>query len=117
MTPPIGRGQRQLVIGDRKTGKTAVCIDAILNQKANWETGDEKQQVRCIYVAIGQKGSTIAGVKAALEEQGAMEYTTIVAAPPAPTPPVSSGSRPTPAPPSDSTGCTRASTSWSCSTT
>ena len=78
---PIGRGQRQLVIGDRKTGKTAVCIDAILNQKANWETGDPKQQVRCIYVAIGQKGSTIAGVKQALEENGAMEYTTIVAAP------------------------------------
>src|SRR5690606_24367825 len=77
----IGRGQRQLVIGDRKTGKTAVCIDAILNQKANWETGDPKQQVRCIYVAIGQKGSTIAGVKQALEENGAMEYTTIVAAP------------------------------------
>lgn len=78
---PIGRGQRQLVIGDRKTGKTAVCIDAILNQKANWATGDPKQQVRCIYVAIGQKGSTIAGVKQALEESGAMEYTTIVAAP------------------------------------
>lgn len=78
---PIGRGQRQLVIGDRKTGKTAVCIDAILNQKANWATGDPKQQVRCIYVAIGQKGSTIAGVKQALEENGAMEYTTIVAAP------------------------------------
>ncbi|MFD6858368.1 F0F1 ATP synthase subunit alpha [Rhodococcus sp. NPDC060086] len=78
---PIGRGQRQLIIGDRKTGKTAVCIDAILNQKANWETGDPKQQVRCIYVAIGQKGSTIAGVKQALEESGAMEYTTIVAAP------------------------------------
>ena len=78
---PIGRGQRQLVIGDRKTGKTAVCVDAILNQKANWATGDPKQQVRCIYVAIGQKGSTIAGVKAALEEHGAMEYTTIVAAP------------------------------------
>ncbi|WP_448223162.1 F0F1 ATP synthase subunit alpha [Gordonia iterans] len=77
----IGRGQRQLVIGDRKTGKTAVCIDAILNQKANWETGDPTQQVRCIYVAIGQKGSTIAGVKTALEEAGAMEYTTIVAAP------------------------------------
>ncbi|WP_280506201.1 F0F1 ATP synthase subunit alpha [Nocardia farcinica] len=77
----IGRGQRQLVIGDRKTGKTAVCIDAILNQKANWETGDPTKQVRCIYVAIGQKGSTIAGVKAALEEHGAMEYTTIVAAP------------------------------------
>lgn len=77
----IGRGQRQLVIGDRKTGKTAVCIDAILNQKANWETGDPSKQVRCIYVAIGQKGSTIAGVKSALEEAGAMEYTTIVAAP------------------------------------
>ena len=78
---PIGRGQRQLIIGDRKTGKTAVCIDAILNQKANWESGDATKQVRCIYVAIGQKGSTIAGVKAALEEKGAMEYTTIVAAP------------------------------------
>ncbi|MEV6273605.1 F0F1 ATP synthase subunit alpha [Nocardia sp. NPDC051832] len=77
----IGRGQRQLVIGDRKTGKTAVCIDAILNQKANWESGDPTKQMRCIYVAIGQKGSTIAGVKAALEEHGAMEYTTIVAAP------------------------------------
>src|SRR5690625_4853942 len=78
---PIGRGQRQLVIGDRKTGKTAMCIDAILNQKANWETGDPTKQVRCIYVAVGQKGSTIAGVKSALEEHGAMEYTTIVAAP------------------------------------
>ncbi|MGZ8179402.1 F0F1 ATP synthase subunit alpha [Williamsia sp. SKLECPSW1] len=77
----IGRGQRQLIIGDRKTGKTAVCIDAILNQKANWETGDAEKQVRCIYVAIGQKGSTIAGVKQALEDAGAMEYTTIVAAP------------------------------------
>ncbi|MFT4041982.1 MAG: F0F1 ATP synthase subunit alpha [Gordonia sp. (in: high G+C Gram-positive bacteria)] len=77
----IGRGQRQLVIGDRKTGKTAVCVDAILNQKANWETGDPAKQVRCIYVAIGQKGSTIAGVKTALEEAGALEYTTIVAAP------------------------------------
>ena len=77
----IGRGQRQLVIGDRKTGKTALCIDAILNQKANWATGDPEKQVRCIYVAVGQKGSTIAGVKSALEEAGAMEYTTIVAAP------------------------------------
>ncbi|GAA2069362.1 F0F1 ATP synthase subunit alpha [Williamsia deligens] len=77
----IGRGQRQLIIGDRKTGKTAVCIDAILNQKANWETGDASKQVRCIYVAIGQKGSTIAGVKQALEDAGALEYTTIVAAP------------------------------------
>ncbi|HEY4022613.1 MAG TPA: F0F1 ATP synthase subunit alpha, partial [Pseudonocardiaceae bacterium] len=78
---PIGRGQRQLIIGDRKTGKTAVCIDTILNQKSNWESGDPKQQVRCVYVAVGQKGSTIAGVKTALEEAGALEYTTIVAAP------------------------------------
>ncbi|NKY50667.1 F0F1 ATP synthase subunit alpha [Nocardia vermiculata] len=77
----IGRGQRQLVIGDRKTGKTALCIDAILNQKANWESGDPTKQMRCIYVAIGQKGSTIAGVKSALEAHGALEYTTIVAAP------------------------------------
>ncbi|GGF30673.1 F0F1 ATP synthase subunit alpha [Williamsia phyllosphaerae] len=77
----IGRGQRQLIIGDRKTGKTAVCIDAILNQKANWETGDPDKQVRCIYVAIGQKGSTIAGVKKALDDAGALEFTTIVAAP------------------------------------
>ncbi|GAA4029435.1 F0F1 ATP synthase subunit alpha [Allokutzneria multivorans] len=78
---PIGRGQRQLIIGDRKTGKTAVCVDTILNQKANWETGDPNQQVRCIYVAVGQKGSTIAAVKKALEDRGAMEYTTIIAAP------------------------------------
>ena len=78
---PIGRGQRQLIIGDRKTGKTAVCVDTILNQRQNWETGDPKQQVRCIYVAIGQKGTTIAAVRQALEEAGAMEYTTIVAAP------------------------------------
>ncbi|RLK61406.1 F0F1 ATP synthase subunit alpha [Actinokineospora cianjurensis] len=78
---PIGRGQRQLIIGDRKTGKTAVCVDTIINQKKAWETGDPKQQVRCIYVAVGQKGSTIAGVKSALEEAGALEYTTIVAAP------------------------------------
>jgi len=78
---PIGRGQRQLIIGDRKTGKTAVCVDTILNQRQNWESGDEKQQVRCVYVAIGQKGTTIASVARALEEGGAMEYTTIVAAP------------------------------------
>ncbi len=78
---PIGRGQRQLIIGDRKTGKTAVCVDTILNQKANWETGDAKQQVRCIYVAIGQKGTTIAGVRQSLEDAGALDYTTIVAAP------------------------------------
>lgn len=78
---PIGRGQRQLIIGDRKTGKTAVCIDTILNQKANWESGDKTKQVRCIYVAIGQKGSTIASVRKTLEENGALDYTTIVAAP------------------------------------
>ena len=78
---PIGRGQRQLIIGDRKTGKTAVCVDTILNQRQNWETGDPKQQVRCVYVAIGQKGTTIASVRHALEEGGAMDYTTIVAAP------------------------------------
>ena len=78
---PIGRGQRQLVIGDRKTGKTALCVDTILNQREAWLTGDPKQQVRCVYVAVGQKGSTIASVKRALEEGGAMEYTTIVAAP------------------------------------
>src|SRR5690349_14510928 len=78
---PIGRGQRQLIIGDRKTGKTAIAIDTIINQKANWDSGDPKKQVRCIYVAIGQKGSTIASVRGALEEAGAMEYTTIVASP------------------------------------
>ncbi|MDD7810955.1 F0F1 ATP synthase subunit alpha [Mycobacterium sp. CSUR Q5927] len=78
---PIGRGQRQLIIGDRKTGKTALCVDTILNQRQNWETGDPNQQVRCVYVAIGQKGTTIASVRRALEEGGAMDYTTIVAAP------------------------------------
>jgi F-type H+/Na+-transporting ATPase subunit alpha len=78
---PIGRGQRQLIIGDRQTGKTAVAVDTILNQKANWESGDPEKQVRCIYVAIGQKGSTIASVRGTLEEAGAMDYTTIVAAP------------------------------------
>jgi len=78
---PIGRGQRQLIIGDRATGKTTVAIDTIINQKQNWESGDPTKQVRCIYVAIGQKGSTIASVRGALEEAGALEYTTIVAAP------------------------------------
>ncbi len=78
---PIGRGQRQLIIGDRQTGKTAIAIDTIINQKANWDSGDPTKQVRCIYVAIGQKGSTIAAVRAALEEAGALEYTTIVASP------------------------------------
>ncbi|WP_221585737.1 F0F1 ATP synthase subunit alpha [Microbacterium sp. G2-8] len=78
---PVGRGQRQLIIGDRQTGKTALAIDTIINQKDNWESGDTDKQVRCIYVAVGQKGSTIASVKGALEDAGAMEYTTIVAAP------------------------------------
>ncbi|MFL6023232.1 MAG: F0F1 ATP synthase subunit alpha, partial [Marmoricola sp.] len=78
---PIGRGQRQLIIGDRATGKTTIAIDTIINQKQNWETGDPDKQVRCIYVAIGQKGSTIASVRGALDEAGALEYTTIVAAP------------------------------------
>ncbi len=78
---PIGRGQRQLIIGDRQTGKSAIAIDTIINQKQYWETGDPEQQVRCIYVAIGQKGSTIAATRGALEEAGALEYTTIIASP------------------------------------
>src|SRR3954469_9654531 len=78
---PIGRGQRQLIIGDRQTGKSAIALDTIINQKQAWATGDPAQQVRCIYVAVGQKGSTIAATRAALEDAGAMEYTTIVAAP------------------------------------
>ncbi|WP_242884612.1 F0F1 ATP synthase subunit alpha [Actinomadura litoris] len=78
---PIGRGQRQLIIGDRQTGKTTVAVDTIINQREAWESGDESKQVRCIYVAVGQKGSTIANVRRSLEEAGALEYTTIVAAP------------------------------------
>src|SRR6266536_2524376 len=78
---PIGRGQRQLLIGDRKTGKTTVAIDTVINQRDNWRSGDPKKQVRCIYVAIGQKASTIASIKGTLEEHNALEYTTIVAAP------------------------------------
>src|SRR5215468_3410046 len=78
---PIGRGQRQLIIGDRQTGKTAIAIDTIINQRENWESGDPARQVRCVYVAIGQKGSTIAQVRQSLENKGAMDYTTIVAAP------------------------------------
>jgi F-type H+/Na+-transporting ATPase subunit alpha len=77
----IGRGQRQLIIGDRQTGKSAVALDAIINQRDNWRSGDPKKQVKCIYVAVGQKGSTIAAVRGSLEEAGALEYTTIVAAP------------------------------------
>jgi F-type H+/Na+-transporting ATPase subunit alpha len=78
---PVGRGQRELIIGDRQTGKTAIAIDTIINQKANWESGDPERQVKCIYVAIGQKGSTTAQVRQALEDAGAMDYTAIVAAP------------------------------------
>ncbi|HEY5352088.1 MAG TPA: F0F1 ATP synthase subunit alpha [Streptosporangiaceae bacterium] len=78
---PIGRGQRELIIGDRQTGKTAIAIDAIINQRQNWESGDPSRQVKCIYVAVGQKGSTTAQVKQSLEDAGAMEYTTIVVSP------------------------------------
>jgi F-type H+/Na+-transporting ATPase subunit alpha len=78
---PIGRGQRELIIGDRQTGKTAIAIDTIINQKGNWDSGDPARQVKCVYVAIGQKGSTIAEIRQSLEDAGALEYTTIVAAP------------------------------------
>jgi len=77
---PIGRGQRELIIGDRQTGKTAVAIDAIINQKKINASGDEKQKLYCVYVAIGQKRSTVRQIQKTLEEAGAMEYTTIVAA-------------------------------------
>ncbi|HWG63366.1 MAG TPA: F0F1 ATP synthase subunit alpha [Streptosporangiaceae bacterium] len=78
---PIGRGQRELIIGDRQTGKTAIAVDTILNQRQNWESGDPSRQVKCVYVAIGQKGSTIAQIRQVLEDRGALEYTTIVASP------------------------------------
>src|SRR5215210_3367219 len=78
---PIGRGQRQLIIGDRKTGKSAIAVDTSINQRAAWESGDAEQRVRCIYVAIGQKGSTVAALRGVLDEAGAMPYTTIVHAP------------------------------------
>ncbi|MFF1829654.1 F0F1 ATP synthase subunit alpha [Paenarthrobacter sp. NPDC058040] len=78
---PIGRGQRQLIIGDRQTGKTAIAVDTIINQKANWASGDVNKQVRCVYVGVGQKASTIAAVRQTLEDHGALEYTTIVASP------------------------------------
>jgi F-type H+/Na+-transporting ATPase subunit alpha len=77
---PIGRGQRELIIGDRQTGKSAIAIDTIINQKENWDSGDPERQVRCVYVAIGQKGSTVAQVRKSLEDAGALEYTTIVMA-------------------------------------
>src|SRR5947207_220785 len=78
---PIGRGQRELIIGDRQTGKPAIAIDTIINQRDNWQSGDPKRQVKCIYVAVGQKNSTVSEVAAALRENGAMEYTVVVDAP------------------------------------
>ena len=77
---PVGRGQRELIIGDRQTGKTAVAIDTIINQKAINESDDEKKKLYCIYVAIGQKRSTVAQIVKTLEDAGAMKYTTVVAA-------------------------------------
>ncbi|WP_420434570.1 F0F1 ATP synthase subunit alpha [Hyphobacterium sp.] len=77
---PIGRGQRELIIGDRQTGKTAIAIDTILNQKSINESDDESQKLYCVYVAVGQKRSTVAQIVKTLEENGAMEYTTVVAA-------------------------------------
>jgi len=77
---PVGRGQRELIIGDRQTGKTAVAIDAIINQKSVNESDDEKKKLYCIYVAIGQKRSTVAQIVKTLEDAGAMKYTTVVAA-------------------------------------
>ena len=77
---PVGRGQRELIIGDRQTGKTAIALDTIINQKSVNATGDEKQKLYCIYVAIGQKRSTVAQIVKTLEQFGAMEYTTVVAA-------------------------------------
>jgi F-type H+-transporting ATPase subunit alpha len=78
---PIGRGQRELIIGDRQTGKTAIAVDTIISQRQNWASGDPSKQVKCIYVAIGQKDSTVAEVVGALEENGAMDYTVVVDAP------------------------------------
>jgi F-type H+-transporting ATPase subunit alpha len=75
---PIGRGQRELIIGDQKTGKTAIAIDTIINQRANWDSGDPARQVKCVYVAVGQKGSTIAEVVRALEENDALKYTVVI---------------------------------------
>ena len=77
---PIGRGQRELIIGDRQTGKTAIAIDTIINQKKNFDTNDVKKQLFCIYVAIGQKRSTVANIVKALNEMGALKYTIVVAA-------------------------------------
>jgi len=75
---PIGRGQRELIIGDRQTGKTAIVVDTIIAQRDNWASGDPKKQVRCIYVAVGQKESTVAEVVETLRENGALDYTVVV---------------------------------------
>jgi F-type H+-transporting ATPase subunit alpha len=75
---PIGRGQRELIIGDRQTGKTAIAVDAIIAQRDNWASGDRAKQVRCIYVAIGQKASTVAEVVETLRESGALDYTVVI---------------------------------------
>jgi F-type H+-transporting ATPase subunit alpha len=75
---PIGRGQRELIIGDRQTGKTAIAVDAIIAQRDDWASGDPKRQVRCIYVAVGQKASTVAEVVGTLRENGALDYTVVV---------------------------------------
>jgi proton translocating ATP synthase F1 alpha subunit len=77
---PIGRGQRELIIGDRQTGKTAVAIDTILNQKEAFDKGDASKQLYCVYVAIGQKRSTVAHLTKSLSDAGAMDYSVIVAA-------------------------------------
>ena len=77
---PIGRGQRELIIGDRQTGKTAIAIDTIINQKAINDAGDESKKLYCVYVAVGQKRSTVAQLVKALEQKGALEYSIIVAA-------------------------------------
>ena len=77
---PIGRGQRELIIGDRQTGKTAVAVDTIINQRSINESGDEKKKLYCVYVAIGQKRSTVAQIVKTLEDAGAMKYTTVVSA-------------------------------------
>lgn len=106
---PIGRGQRQLIIGDRKTGKTAVCVDTILNQRQNWETGDPNQQVRCVYVAIGQKGTTIASVRRTSKRVARWTTPPSSRRPPR-IRPASNGLRRTPVRRSPSTGCTTAST-------
>lgn len=77
---PIGRGQRELIIGDRQTGKTAIAIDTIINQKTNFDSGDSKKQLYCVYVAIGQKRSTVANICKTLKDHNALRYTIVVAA-------------------------------------